>query len=374
MIGIVEICLAAMFHGVIQGAVLLTMPRGNKAANATLAFFVLLIVISMWNAYVGLTGLPVHYKLVNYYLWGAAFLWGPTLYLYVGTISAQFQLSRRIWIKHCALAVVLIASQIPIHILNKNGWLTIWQLDAINIGTAILLYAQLVVYFYWCFKMLHKYEKALKDNFSQIDKLTLKWLTRLTILFALVIVIDFLLYALTFVDDSFAGFFHYYLIAEVFCVFAIGYFSIFHQEVIFPPELDVLEPATAPLEITVTQDLEKRLNTVMHEAHAYKKNDLRLAELANMTGVRRQVLSQFINENLGKNYYEFVNELRVTAAAAELEADDKANIEKVAFDVGFSNRVSFYNAFKKLKGQTPTEYRNRYRDGTVGSKREQTTA
>ena len=150
-----------------------------------------------------------------------------------------------------------------------------------------------------------------------------------------------------------------YMLVEAVTVFAIGYLAMLKSAVRYGQLLDeeVADTTRSPLDDALVASLTAKLNAVMQDAQAYKKNDLRLSELAEMTDVSKEILSKYINQHCHKNFYEYVNEYRVKAAAALLAVDEKANIEKVAFDAGFNNRVSFHHAFKKLTGKTPSQYR-----------------
>ena len=69
-------------------------------------------------------------------------------------------------------------------------------------------------------------------------------------------------------------------------------------------------------------------------------------------------LSMVINSKLNCSFPEFVNSLRVKTAIELLDKANKHNmtIEAIAYESGFNNRTSFYNAFKKETGKLPSEY------------------
>ena len=47
------------------------------------------------------------------------------------------------------------------------------------------------------------------------------------------------------------------------------------------------------------------------------------------------------------------------AVARTMLADPRILVEEVARAVGYSNYISFYNAFKRTENMTPSDYRNR---------------
>ncbi|WP_282609609.1 helix-turn-helix domain-containing protein [Pelagibius sp. Alg239-R121] len=359
MIGLENIFLAAIVHGLLQIAVLLFNRRGNRRANAVLAFLIGIVILCMWNVYVYKADLPRHWLLVDVYYWASIFLWGPCLYLYVGIISAQRNLNLPLLLRHLSLPVLLILMQLPLHLLSRQGWIAAEQLSVLKDIVLLAFYLQMGAYFIFCFGLLRSYDQKLRENYSRLDSINLSWLNRLTIVFAFVVSVDMILTVSGMILDAPSPYSVVYLTAESISVFAIGYFSLSHPEVLLQQTIDEERPAFngEALDDRVAAALAAKLNVVMRESQAYRKNDLRLSELADMVGVSRPVLSQFINHHHGKNFYDYVNEFRVGAAAESLAADQRANIEKVAFDAGFNNRVSFNNAFKKFKHMTPSQYR-----------------
>ncbi len=110
----------------------------------------------------------------------------------------------------------------------------------------------------------------------------------------------------------------------------------------------------------ISQEILTRLNTLMHTEKVYRENDLRLEKLAGILSVSKHHLSQVINEQTEMNYFEYINHLRIEEAKELLiqKTKKELNIIEVAFMVGFNNKVSFNNTFKKIVGKTPTEFRN----------------
>ncbi len=61
------------------------------------------------------------------------------------------------------------------------------------------------------------------------------------------------------------------------------------------------------------------------------------------------------------NYFDYLNSLRVGEAINLLLSTSKKemNIIEIAFEAGFNNKATFNNAFKKITGMTPKEYREK---------------
>jgi AraC-like DNA-binding protein len=104
----------------------------------------------------------------------------------------------------------------------------------------------------------------------------------------------------------------------------------------------------------------EKLNTLMNEGHAWRREGLTIGALAEEVGAPEHKLRRLINDHLGfRNFAAFVNARRVEAAKARLADPAKAreSVSTVAFDLGFGSLGPFNRAFKEVTGQTPTEWR-----------------
>ncbi len=85
---------------------------------------------------------------------------------------------------------------------------------------------------------------------------------------------------------------------------------------------------------------------------------LQLSEVAERMCVSSNYLSALIRKETGVTFHEHVLRARMAVARTML-ADPRILVEEVARAVGYSNYISFYNAFKRAENMTPTYYRNR---------------
>lgn len=90
----------------------------------------------------------------------------------------------------------------------------------------------------------------------------------------------------------------------------------------------------------------------------YKQQDLNLASLAEKAELSARELSAIINDQLGKNFNEFVNEFRVKEVIRKIneKAHEQMTILGLAREAGFKSNSAFYRAFKNHTGFTPTEF------------------
>jgi AraC-like DNA-binding protein len=100
----------------------------------------------------------------------------------------------------------------------------------------------------------------------------------------------------------------------------------------------------------------QRLENLMMERQLFKNPNLKLHDLAQEMNISGHQLSQFLNENVGKNFTLFVNEYRIQEACNILASETNLSIEGISSEVGFNSKSTFFVAFKKSKGVTPALY------------------
>ena len=102
--------------------------------------------------------------------------------------------------------------------------------------------------------------------------------------------------------------------------------------------------------------LSEKLEKIMANKSLYKNPNLSLQDLAQELNISSHQLSQFLNNNLDKNFTSFINELRVNEACKIITSNDKLTLESIGYDVGFNSKSTFFAVFKKHTGTTPLNY------------------
>ncbi|MDZ4727705.1 MAG: helix-turn-helix domain-containing protein [Leptospira sp.] len=100
-----------------------------------------------------------------------------------------------------------------------------------------------------------------------------------------------------------------------------------------------------------------KLNHLMFEKKFYRNDEMSLSDLANELSVSQHQLSEYLNLHLGKNFFQFVNFFRIQEAKELCKNAPEKTILSIAFEVGFPSKSTFYDAFKRETGLSPTEYR-----------------
>ena len=96
---------------------------------------------------------------------------------------------------------------------------------------------------------------------------------------------------------------------------------------------------------------------VLEYIHIHGAEKLMLSEVAAKYNVSANYLSTLVRRETGINFHDHVLNAKMEIARTML-ADPRILVEEVAYAVGYSNYVTFYNTFKRLEHQTPTQYRN----------------
>jgi AraC-like DNA-binding protein len=105
--------------------------------------------------------------------------------------------------------------------------------------------------------------------------------------------------------------------------------------------------------------LYQQILTLFEQEKLYASSELSLDFLANKLGENRHHVSQAINEQSGKSFWEMVNERRIETAKELLTKTTKQelNVVEIAYQVGFNSKNAFNIAFKKYVGMTPSDFR-----------------
>jgi AraC-like DNA-binding protein len=88
----------------------------------------------------------------------------------------------------------------------------------------------------------------------------------------------------------------------------------------------------------------------------HSDEELSLGALAKAVRVNANYLSERFKQVTGVNFVEYVARTRFEKACRLLR-DDELKISDIAFAVGFQSLSQFNRVFKRLSGESPTQYR-----------------
>lgn len=106
---------------------------------------------------------------------------------------------------------------------------------------------------------------------------------------------------------------------------------------------------------------EKNMNNILQKALTYISNnfqkDITLNDVAKYTYVSTYYLSRMFTKELGKNFVDYLNEIRIEKSKEYLK-DPKFKSYEIAEMVGINDPHYFSKLFKKYAGTTPSEYKS----------------
>lgn len=145
-------------------------------------------------------------------------------------------------------------------------------------------------------------------------------------------------------------------------IFIIGIMMLIIHDVIERDiKLEVLyselsRPKEEGRRTVVTSGTEEKLARVIEFLKENYTSDISREGLAAAIGMSGDHMSRTFKAYTGKKINDYINELRVEAAAERLNSTDEKIID-IAFSVGFESLATFNRAFLKVKGVSPSNYR-----------------
>jgi AraC-like DNA-binding protein len=109
------------------------------------------------------------------------------------------------------------------------------------------------------------------------------------------------------------------------------------------------------------EDLRKyasAMDQLMADRRLYLNPELSLAEVSEALQIPRHHLTQALNTEMGKNFYTYINELRVKEFMDMVVNPKKKEYTflAIAYECGFNSKSTFNSVFKKITSFTPSEY------------------
>jgi len=103
-----------------------------------------------------------------------------------------------------------------------------------------------------------------------------------------------------------------------------------------------------------------RIKKIVSYIGANYRENIDLQVLSEALYLSPAYLSRYIKKQLGTNFKDYLNQVRITHAVTDLLQTDKS-ITKIALENGFSNLTAFNRIFKAEYGITPNVYRIQYK-------------
>jgi len=100
------------------------------------------------------------------------------------------------------------------------------------------------------------------------------------------------------------------------------------------------------------------LESVIESKKPYLEEKLTIAELSGLTNIPQKQLSQILNNQYNKNFFDYINTLRVEEFNRRIKKGDNRQftILSIAYECGFSSKSAFNRAYKKHMGVPPSSF------------------
>lgn len=135
-------------------------------------------------------------------------------------------------------------------------------------------------------------------------------------------------------------------------------FGMAFMAIVKPASFYFLTQTYNASELYALEKLAMDIRKHLEEYKSYMASDFSLQQLAIDINANAVLTSKAINRSLKTSFSDLINEYRVKHFLGLVKSNKSKNYTHwaLAQEAGFGNKVSFYNAFKKLMGTTPKVY------------------
>jgi AraC-like DNA-binding protein len=106
-----------------------------------------------------------------------------------------------------------------------------------------------------------------------------------------------------------------------------------------------------------TETHSKRMNKILVYVEQQYKDEIKLEEAAKTVHLSESAFSKYFKRTMGKTFFDYVNEVRISRACLLLRDSDQS-ISEIALASGFENLSYFNRIFLKKKNTTPYNFRH----------------
>lgn len=139
------------------------------------------------------------------------------------------------------------------------------------------------------------------------------------------------------------------------------FFSILYELSKFDDARELASSSFAKVEVVSES---KRILKVKNYIDEHYKDDLSLEQLADIVGMTPTAFSRYFKQRTAKNISEYIVDIRL-GHAARLLVDTSDSVSEICWATGFNTLSNFNRLFRKRKGCSPTEFREKYQKTKV---------
>ncbi len=345
-----------LIQGIILGTLLLAINRRKNKSTLFLGLFIITYALELLPEILYDLGVLEHYP--EYMLLPFSFTWliYPLFYIYVQQVSI-FSESKKSYntlipgiLVFCIEVFIFFQSIDVKKGVEESPWYVLLEFFGIfySIGIGVL-----------ALKWIKKHIAELKNQYASVEYKVLNW-ARIFILISLihtsVIVIS------VFLDYNSYNFELFIAASNVVLLYWVSMRGILQQNVMMLVSSSMKNNVIEKKDVSSenSKKLLKEVNDYIVNNTIFTKPDLTILDISEGINVHPKKISGTINTNLNQNFNTYINSFRIEKAKALLNSEIANNfsVEGIGKEVGFQSKSTFYDAFKKVTGTTPSRYKN----------------
>lgn len=336
--------------------------RGDRISNYFLGFFLVLFSVNLaYNAlyWSELLFTPDYIKFFGY----LALIWITypiVFYFYTRRVIAAEKFRLKDIIHFLPIAIVF-WSYSRVYFLSSEEKLQILIQRKIGEYIYVNNYIVWIISAFMVFYVLYTYFSFRQKPIGQNKKKWMYWTLASFTCYVVAMISYFTLSRMGYITTD-EDYIIMYLI--IFFIGVMTYFALMQPAIFEGLRVEQLIPFVKYKKTGLTSayslELKTSLLQLMKQEQPYLDGNLRLDDLAKKLDVSRNHMSQIINEHFDTNFFDFVNSYRIETAKSLLETEEPQTITDVIYASGFNNRVSFYKAFKRYTGETPSSFKEKH--------------
>lgn len=297
----------------------------------------------------------------------------PVLYLYLQLLTGSINKITKSQIIYFIPFLIIFIYNIPFYfgsVSNKieyyirvdlNGNQTLLdKIEDLFVNGFVFLFSILAII------EVRNYRKRALNVFSDLQKAKIKWIFFLAFAMLFLSSIAFFLLILQFIfpGEISPAFNFITAIGSTTLIFFIAYialinpnvFTAISSEVGVLTEPEINETLKRDKEALIHQNILSKINSLITEEKIYKNPELTLSELSQKVNAPAYLVSKVISTTMKTNFFTLINNSRIEEVKKELIIRDGKGIMEIAYQSGFNSKSTFYEAFKKSTGLSPSEF------------------
>jgi AraC-like DNA-binding protein len=336
-------------QGFITFLVLFSYGKSHRKANYYLSFAVLILALNLASDYLFHGNEPFEFMTHGNFHALLGYACGPLIYLYVRHLTGFSSPRERIAVL-CFLPFIIsilfvIACSFPDMYVVLRQFYMIFEILSLVIVLVFIILSIL---------RIGRYEHAIKNTFSNIGKLSIQWLQFILYSIGAILLIGMALYA-------WKKYFDLVWLLVTLQIYVMGYFTLRKPEILtgLVEESGSNKYIKSSLSPEMIRTNRMKIEKCMEGEKLFLDSEITLPMLAEKLSIPVHHLSQIINQEYNRNFYEFISGHRVEAAKEMMCAPEYAEMKiiDICYRVGFNSISAFNKSFKNYTGLTPTQYR-----------------